>query len=156
METLERFLRQHPFCRDLEEQHLQLMVGCASNMRVDAGQFIFREGDPANELYLVRAGRVAVEFYAPERGPITLLTLGDGDPVGWSWLCPPYRWNFDARALALTRLIVLDGKCIRNKFEQDHKLGYELMKKSVLIVEQRLEAARLQLLNLYGAHAEAR
>ena len=156
METLERFLRQHPFCRDLDEKHLQLMVGCASNVRVDAGEFIFREGDSANEFYLIRAGRVAVEFFAAERGPITLLTLTDGDPLGWSWLLPPYRWNFDARALALTRLIVLDGTCIRNKFEQDYKFGYELMKKSVGIVEQRLEAARLQLLNLYGAHAEAR
>jgi len=156
METLERFLRQHPFCHDLDEKHVQLMLGCASNMRIDAGQFLFREGDPANEFYLIRSGRVAVEFYAAERGVITLLTLTDGDPLGWSWLLPPYRWNFDARALALTRAIVLDGRCIRNKFEQDYKLGYEIMKKSVGIVEQRLEAARLQLLNLYGVHAETR
>ena len=156
METLERFLRQHPFCRDLDEQHLQLMVGCASNVRHEPGEFLFREGDPANEFYLIRSGRVAVEFYAAERGVVTLLTLTDGDPLGWSWLLPPYRWNFDARALALTRAIVLDGKCIRNKFEQDYKLGYELMKRSVGIVEQRLEAARLQLLNLYGLHAETR
>jgi CRP/FNR family cyclic AMP-dependent transcriptional regulator len=156
MESLERFLRQHPFCRELDENHLQLMVGCASNMRVDPGQFFFREGDPANEFYLIRSGRVAVEFFAAQRGAITLLTLGDGDVLGWSWLFPPYRWNFDARALDLTRAIAFDGKCIRGKFEQDYKLGYEIMKRSVGIVEQRLEAARMQLLNLYGAHAESR
>jgi CRP/FNR family cyclic AMP-dependent transcriptional regulator len=156
MESLERFLRLHPFCRELDENHLQLMVGCASNMRVDAGQFFFREGDPANEFYLIRSGRVAVEFFAAQRGTITLLTLGDGDVLGWSWLFPPYRWSFDARALDLTRAIAFDGKCIRGKFEQDYKLGYEIMKRSVGIVEQRLEAARMQLLNMYGAHAESR
>ncbi|HLJ47331.1 MAG TPA: cyclic nucleotide-binding domain-containing protein [Bryobacteraceae bacterium] len=156
MESLERFLREHPFCRDLDENHLQLMVGCASNLRVDAGQFFFREGDPANELYLIRSGRVSVEFFAPGRGPISILTLGDGDPLGWSWLMPPYRWKFDARALNVTRALVLDGKCLRGKCEQDYKLGYDLMRKSVAIVEQRLEAARMQLLNLYGTHAEVR
>ena len=153
METLERFLREHPFCRGLDEKHLQLLVGCASNARFDAGEFLFRESEPANEFYLIRSGRVAIEFYAAERGAIYLLTLTDGDPLGWSWLLPPYRWNFDARALVTTRVIVLDGKCIRNKFEQDYKLGYEIMKRSVGIVEQRLEAARLQLLNLYGQPA---
>jgi CRP-like cAMP-binding protein len=156
MESLERFLRQHPFCRELDEQHLQLMVGCASNMRVDPGQHFFREGDPANEFYLIRSGRVSVEFFAAQRGTITLLTLGDGDVLGWSWLFPPYRWSFDARALDLTRAIAFDGKCIRGKFEQDYKLGYEIMKRSVGIIEQRLEAARMQLLNVYGAHAESR
>jgi len=153
MESLERILRQHPFCRDMDENHLQLMVGCASNLRVDAGQFIFHEGDPANELYLIRSGRVSLEFFAAERGVISILTLGEGDPMGWSWLVPPYRWKFDARALDLTRALVFDGECIRKKCEQDYKLGYDLMRKSVAIVEQRLEATRLQLLNLYGVPA---
>ena len=155
MESLERILRQHPFCRDMDEKHLQLMVGCASNMRVDAGQFIFHEGDPANELYLIRSGCVSLEFYAAERGVISILTLGEGDPLGWSWLVPPYRWKFDARAMELTRALVFDGKCLRNKCEEDYKLGYDLMRKSVAIVEQRLDATRLQLLNLYGSPAGA-
>lgn len=153
METLERFLRQHPFCRDMDEKHLQLMVGCASNMRIDAGQYIFREGGPADQFFLIRSGKVAVEFYAPQCGTITLLTLSDGDPLGWSWVCPPYTWSFDARAIELTRAILLDGKCIRGKFEQDFKLGYEIMRRSVNIIEKRLEAARLQLLNVYSAES---
>jgi CRP-like cAMP-binding protein len=73
--------------------------------------------------------------------------------LGWSWLFPPYRWHFDARALELTRAIALDGKCLREKCEEDHDLGYELVKRVAQIIMERLQATRLQLLDVYGVHA---
>lgn len=149
METLEAILAKHPFFDRLEQRHLDLLVGCASNVRVDAGQFILREGEEANHFYLIRHGKVALEIFAGHRGPITVETLEDGDIVGWSWLFPPYRWRFDARAVEITRAIVLDGKCLRTKSEQDHDLGYELLKRFARIVEERLQATRLQLLDVY-------
>ena len=151
METLERVLITHPFFQDMEDRHLQLVVGCASNVRFNAGQFIFRDGEEANHCYLIRQGKVALEAFTSERGPITILTLGESDLLGWSWLFPPYRWKFDARAAELTRAIALDGKCIREKAEQDHDLGYELMKRFARIMERALQATRMQLLNLYEA-----
>jgi CRP-like cAMP-binding protein len=93
---------------------------------------------------------VALEIVAPQRGPIIVETLGEGDILGWSWLIPPYNWHFDARAVELTRAIALDGKCLRTKCEADHDLGYELLKRFTNIMEQRLEATRLQLLDIYG------
>jgi CRP/FNR family cyclic AMP-dependent transcriptional regulator len=152
METLKNILAEHPFARDLAESHLALLTGCASNVRFDTGQVIFREGEEANQFYLVREGKLAVEMYAAERGAITVLTVGAGDVLGWSWLVPPYRWKFDARALEPTRSIALDGKCLREKAEQDHDLGYELLKRVAQIMEERLQATRLQLLNVYEVH----
>lgn len=149
METLEAILAKHPFFDRLEQRHLDLLVGCASNVRVDAGQFILREGEEANHFYLIRHGKVALEIFAGHRGPITVETLEDGDIVGWSWLFPPYRWRFDARAVEITRAIALDGKCLRTKSEQDHDLGYELLKRFARIMEERLQATRLQLLDVY-------
>ncbi len=153
METLERILAEHPFFSGLEERYLQLLVGCASNVRFDPGQFILRQGDEASQFYLIRHGRVALEIFAAERGPITVLTLGEGEVLGWSWLVPPYRWKFDARAIELTRAIALDGKCLRTKSEEDHHLGYELLKRFAAIIEERLEVTRLQLLNVYEVHS---
>ena len=149
MENLEGILAEHPFFAGLEPRHLQLLVGCASNVRFDAGQTIFREGEQANMFFLIRHGRVALDIYAAERGAITIDTLDEGDVLGWSWLVPPYHWQFDARAVELTRAIALDGKCLREKSEKDHDLGYELLMRFVQIIEQRLQATRLQLLNLY-------
>ena len=155
METLERILIEHPFFKGLETQYLQLIIGCASNVRFNAGQFIFREGEEANQFYLIRYGKVALEIFSPERGPITIQTLSEGEVLGWSWLFPPHHWHFDARALELTRAIALDGECLRKKCEEDHNLGYELTKRFAQIIEQRLEFTRLQLLDVYG-HAPSK
>jgi CRP-like cAMP-binding protein len=100
---------------------------------------------------MIRQGKVAIEILAPELGPITVQTVGEGDVLGWSWLIPPYRWRFGARAVELTRAITLDGKCLRQKSEEDHDLGYELLKRFSGIIVERLEATRLQLLDIYKA-----
>jgi len=152
METLQGILADHPFARGLNNHHLELLVGCASNIRFEAGQLVFREGEEANQFYLIREGKVAVELFASERGPITILTLGEGEVLGWSWLVPPYSWRFDARAIESTRAIALDGKCLREKSERDHDLGYELLKRIAHTMEERLQATRLQLLNVYEIH----
>jgi CRP/FNR family transcriptional regulator, cyclic AMP receptor protein len=148
--TLEHVLSEHPFAKDLKDEYVQLMVGCASNVRFDAGQFIFHEGEDANQFFLVRDGKIALEIFAAPRGPLTILTLEAGDVLGWSWLFPPFRWKFDARALEQTRALALDARCLRTKCEEDHDLGYELLKRFVMVVEQRLQATRFQLLNIYS------
>ncbi len=130
-----------------------MIVGCAANVRFEAGEYIFREGEDANQFYIIRHGKVALELFTPERGVLTIQTLGAGDVLGWSWLFPPYRWRFDARALELTRAIALDGTCLRNKCDEDHNLGYELVKRFAQIIIERLQATRLQLLDVYDAQA---
>ncbi|HNC43237.1 MAG TPA: cyclic nucleotide-binding domain-containing protein, partial [Acidobacteriota bacterium] len=107
MENLERYLAEHSFFKDIEPQYLKLLVGCASNVRFQPGQFLFRCGEEANSFYLIRHGRIAVELFAPNRGAITVQTVSEGEILGWSWLIPPYRWHFDAKATELTRAIAL-------------------------------------------------
>ena len=149
-QTLERILGEHPLLRGCAPQYIQLLAGCASNVRFDAGEIIFRQGEEANVFYLIRHGRVALEIPDSARGPIIIQTLMEGDVLGWSWAVTPYRWHFDARAVELTRAIALDGKCLREKCEVDHHLGYEVMRRVTHIVEHRLQATRLQLLDVYG------
>ena len=151
MRTLEGVLAKHPFFAGLDPGYLELAVGCALNRRVNAGEFIFREGEAADHFYLIREGKVALEVSAPGRGSLTIQTLGPGDVLGWSWLVPPYRWRFDARAAETTRVLVLDGKCVRDKCEADHAFGYELLKRVASVLGQRLDAARFQLLDVYSA-----
>jgi len=148
MQTLEPVIAAHPFFVGLKPEHVEIVTGCASNVRFDPGEFIFREGDPADRFYLLRQGTVALEINTPDRGPIVVQTLTAGDVLGWSWLVPPYRWRFDGRAIDLVRATALDGKCLRKKCEEDHDLGYDLMQRIAYVMEQRLQAARLQLLDL--------
>ncbi len=152
MQTLEAILAAHPFFKGLEPPYVQLITGCASNVRFHAGTYIFREGQAASHFYIIREGKVALETHAAERGPITIETIEAGEVLGWSWLFPPYRWHFDARVVEPTRAISLDGVCLREKAASDHDLGYELVKRVAHIMMQRLQATRLQLLDVYGLH----
>jgi CRP-like cAMP-binding protein len=149
MEGLQRILAEHPFFSGMEERLLQILAGCASNVRFEEGKVILREGEEADKFYLIRDGRVALQVFSDRRGPLTISTLQGGDILGWSWLTPPYRFKFTARTMETTRVISLDGKCLREKSENDNQLGYELLKRFVHIIDDRLQATRLQLLNVY-------
>ena len=150
VEGLDKILMQHPFFAGLETGIVQLVAGCARNLRFEAGQYLFHEGEPANEFYLIRHGNVALEILPPGQPPMVFSTLGEGEIVGASWLVPPYRWMFDARATELTRAIGMDAACLRNKCEADHHTGYEMMKRFLPVLLQRLQATRLQILDIYG------
>jgi CRP/FNR family cyclic AMP-dependent transcriptional regulator len=150
METLEPILAKHPFFEGLEKRYLELLTGCASNARFNAGQYLFRDGEEAKEFYIVRQGIIAVEIAVPGRGIVTIQTHDEGDVVGWSWLFSPYHWHFSGRAVELTRVIALDGECLRRKCEEDTALGYEFMKRFSHKIVRSLDMTRLQLLDLYG------
>lgn len=150
IKTLEPILKELGFFKGLEQKYLELLVGCASNVRFEANSYIAHEGEAANHFYIVRHGSVAVEIHDSSKGVRRLQTLGDNELLGWSWLFEPYKWHFDVRALTLTRAIALDGACLRNKCENDPALGYEFMKRFAGVIVERLEAMRLQVLDIYG------
>jgi CRP-like cAMP-binding protein len=135
----------------LDDRLLQLVAGCGVNEHVAAGAYLFREGEPAERFFLIRNGTVALEVVTPGRGAVVIETLHPGDVVGWSWLFAPYRWQFDGRAVVPTRTIAFDGLCLRTKCDADHDLGYELMRRFAAVAVERLQATRLQLLDVYAS-----
>lgn len=147
---LVEIIKAHPFFEGLDADYCGLLGGCAKNVRFKTGDDLLSEGGEANELYLVREGRVSLEIHAPGKPGIRFQTVGPGEVVGVSWLVRPYRWSYDARALEPVRAISLDAQCLRGKCDADHDLGYEMMNRFVPILVQRLQATRMQLLDLYG------
>jgi CRP/FNR family cyclic AMP-dependent transcriptional regulator len=150
METMEELLGGHPFFAGLGADAVRLMAGCASNVHFAAGDYIFGEGKAANRFFVIRHGRVALEIHSPVRGPLVVDTMDDGEVLGWSWLIPPYRYFGDARAVTAVSATALDGACLRGKCEADAELGYLLLKRVTAVIYQRLESARVRLLDLYG------
>ena len=149
-QTLEPLLRGHKFFAGLDSEYLTLLTGCASNAVFPADSFLFREGTPADAFFLIREGRLALEIAAPNRGPLVVQTLDAGDVAGFSWLIEPHRWEFDGRAVERVHAIQMDGACLRGKCDSDPRLGYELMRRFAGLATNRLQATRLQLLDVYG------
>lgn len=148
---LDVVLARQPFFNGLAPKYLELLAGCSTNVRFEDGEYLSREGAPADEFYLIREGRVAVEVASSERGAIMVQTIEPGAVFGYSWLIPPYRWTFDGRAVGPVFATALDGACLRGKCEEDRDLGYEMMKRFAQVMVDRLSATRLQMLDLYRA-----
>ena len=145
--ALEDTINRHPFVAGLKPEHLQVLADNAMMMHYEPGEIIFREGDPANRFYLICHGRVALESHQMDSEPVVVQEIGPGDVLGWSWLFPPYYWHFDARATEPTEAIFFYGTRLRQNCEEDHDLGYQLMKRTASVVIQRLQAARKRLLS---------
>lgn len=153
MRTIPELITDSPFFAGLDATVVERLAGCAQTARFDAGETLFRAGQSADTFFLIRHGVVAIELRAPTRGTITIETLGDGDVVGWSWLVPPYRWTFDARAAADTAAVSFDGACLRGKCGADPALGYALLQRVSHVMYERLQAARVRMLDVYGKPA---
>jgi CRP/FNR family cyclic AMP-dependent transcriptional regulator len=153
IEGMEKIVREHRFFADLDDDTVKLLAGCARNVVFKAGEYLFHTGDPANEFYLIRHGRVALDVVAPGRSAMSFQTVEKGEIVGVSWLLPPYKWIHDARAVDLVRAIGMDARCLRDKCDADHDVGYEMMLRFVPLLVSRLQATRMQLLDVYGKPA---
>ena len=152
-ESLVEELGRFEFFAGLAPEYVRFLAANAKKRNFVGQHVIHRQGDPATSFYVVSKGHVSIEVPAIQGPTLFLQHLGPSDLLGWSWLFPPYRWQFDALAIDPVRAIAIDGKCLREKCEKDHHLGYDLMKRFSRIMTLRLQAARLQLLDLYGDFA---
>ena len=146
--SLEDMLAEHPFFQGMSAEHLKILANAAMKAKFEAGQIIFREGDPANRFYLIQQGKVVLEAPRREATAVPFQIIGAGDVLGWSWLFPPFYSHFEARALEPTQSIFLHGTQLRKEAEQNHDLGYALMKRTVAVVMQRLQATRRRLVEI--------
>jgi CRP/FNR family transcriptional regulator, cyclic AMP receptor protein len=136
--------------RNLSPEQLKAVAELGEEVEFADGRALMIEGDPADAFFLIRDGFVALEMQAPA-GTITIETLHNGDPVGWSWLFEPYLTHFDARSRGTTRAIKFDAAALRRRSAEDAQLGYELMRSFTSVIVERLHATRLQLLDVYGS-----
>jgi CRP-like cAMP-binding protein len=148
--TLEGLIAGSTVFAGLSEAQLAVIAECATHDHFAIGERLFTHGEPADRFFLIRSGSVALEYPAPGSGTRVLETLHAREVAGWSWLFEPYQWQFDGRAVELTQVISFDGARLRAKCDADHELGYLLMHRFAESIIDRLQATRLQLLDVYG------
>jgi CRP/FNR family cyclic AMP-dependent transcriptional regulator len=143
-------LSQAQFFKGLPAPSLETLAGFAEQVRFPAGASLFKEGGDADSCYLVTGGDVALEIAIPGRGQHVIATIHAGEVLGWSWLFPPYTWTFDAQAFTEVDAIRFGAKDLWEAKTTDPVLGHELMTRFAAVLVDRLQATRLQLLDMYG------
>jgi CRP-like cAMP-binding protein len=143
---IEKRLAAHPFLKGMSPHHLELLALCAMPTEFEAGQIVLREGEPASGFYLIETGTVALETKTEDGKLVVIDTVSAGEPLGWSWLFPPYLWAFDARATAPCSAICLSGIMLRQHRDDDLTLSHELHRRASEVMVRRLQAARSKLI----------
>lgn len=152
MSSIQSQLAENPALKELSSEHLGILADCAHHVDFPTGKFLFWTEGSADRFYILQAGSVSLQVQPPYSKPILIGTVHSGDILGWSWLYPPYKWHFDAQATEPIEAIQLDARCVRQKCESDHELGYHLLRIFSKIMMDRLQATRLQLLDIYAKH----
>jgi len=147
-------LARHPFAQGLSEDHLDALASCAKLLVCMPGDFLWRQGEKPEVVYLVSSGHVALEIEIPNQGSLEVDSFESGDFLPWLWLGGEYRRHFDARATSPAEVIELDGKKLRELCDRDHEFGYQLLKRLARATEDRLQTARLKIMDLQG-HSRA-
>lgn len=143
-------LDRHRFFSHLPDELRRRLAGCANNVVFTTDRRLITEGGVADRFYAIRSGRVAVGVRRPNGSLALVQTLHAGDILGWSWLLPRHRWRFDAVAIETVHAIELDADCVRTYLSEHPQAGYDVAVAIAGVMEERLESARLRLLDLYG------
>ncbi len=154
MDMVSDYLSAHPFFKDFSDAQIKRIAEGTTQMQFMPGQYIFREEEDATAFYLIVSGLVSLEVNVPRRGPVTIERIDRGDVLGWSWLFPPHRWHFDARATEEIRALRINGEFLRKIMEEDRDLGFKIMQRIALIIEHRLQATRLKLMEVYEIYKD--
>ena len=140
---------KHPFVEGLTPEHCATLASLARPVSFAQGDMIFREGDARHEFFLLLNGRVALEMMAQGKA-LRVHTLEAGDELGWSSVLSGRGKFYQARALEPVGTIRFDGYVLLEKCRADHSFGYQIMHRLVGVVSERLQAARLQVLDSYS------
>jgi CRP-like cAMP-binding protein len=146
MTTAKRLLRALP------EGHRDRLLALSHEVSFPQDARIFEEHGRAERFWIIRSGSVTLDLRMPGRRPVAVQTLGTGDLLGWSWLFPPYEWDFGAEALSPVRAYEFDGARVRALCDEDPVLGYALMRAVAEILAHRVQTARTRLMDLYAPY----
>lgn len=152
MQNFRSALERHPFLRDMPPVFLKKIEDLASCKQFETGEFLFRQGQQATGFYLVLRGQVDLELFSASGGPVVLQRMREGEVIGWSWFVAPFLWRFDARAVEPTTVALLDAVQLEKDMRANHSLGYELLRRLVTVIAERLESARSELVERYAAY----
>jgi CRP-like cAMP-binding protein len=151
--TAEQALRRHPFVQTFGAPQIAKLATLAREASFAPGHVIFREGDECSEFYLIVSGLVALEIAAPGH-TFRIQTLRGGDEFGWSAMLMGRGKHFQARALEPVAALAFQGADLIAACEQDAAFGFAFMHRLLEVVSERLQATRLQLLDMYSPIAK--
>jgi CRP/FNR family transcriptional regulator, cyclic AMP receptor protein len=150
MRDLAKTLRDVEFFHGIANEHLERVAAISKIVEFPAHHVIFREDEPAKDVFIIIGGRVSLAFCAPTFGCRQLTEVGTGELIGWSPLVGRLRLSDTAQTMTPANAIAMDGQRILALCAEDPKFGFEFMHRAAQTLASRLNATRLQLFKMNG------
>lgn len=133
----------------LPQKQRERLMELAREVSFPEDATIFEAGGTADRFWVIRSGDVYLYQQVTPIRRMKVASLGAGDLLGWSWLFPPYRWDFSAEAFSPVRAYEFDGPAVLALCVEDPLLGLSLVRSVAEVLAHRLEMTRGQLLEQY-------
>ncbi|KUN41672.1 cyclic nucleotide-binding domain-containing protein [Streptomyces longwoodensis] len=130
-----------------QRQHLMTL---AREVSFPEDTRVFEAGGRADRFWVIRSGSVSLDQQVTTHQRVTVASLSAGDLLGWSWLFPPYRWDFGAEAFSPVRAYEFEAQPVLKLCEEDPALGLSLVRIVAEILAHRLEMTRGKLMEQYA------
>jgi len=138
-----------PWFIDLKPTQVERLVTIAGIREVDQGDILFHEGDREDFMYVILEGQVSLHNFVPSHGDLYIYTADPLDILGWSSMTPVVRQRTATGcALSPVRLLTFDSEALRRMCDEDHDLGYLIMKRLSNLVASQYLVTRLVLYDL--------
>jgi len=138
-------LRRYPYFKAATDESLRELAMLCEEKRFAPGQFLFRDHEPAEHVFILTQGEVDIQYELQGEEHRTVDTRVSGDLLVWSAIVHPYRTTAFGVATRPTTALAIDALKLRELCEKDHELGYDLFKEVAHVMSQRLQGARVQL-----------
>ncbi|MGY6554993.1 MAG: Crp/Fnr family transcriptional regulator [Wenzhouxiangella sp.] len=147
---IKQYLADKGIFTGLAESHLDVLAAHATERSLGADEALARQGDAAENFYLVVEGALVIEVPAITGPRLEITRLAPGEVFGWSWLIAPYVWHFNARAAGPTRVLEFDGKALLALCEKDASFGYPVLRRFSELMARRLDAAQRKMMDQWS------
>lgn len=131
-----------------ELKQLEFRTKCRS---VEDGEFLCREGETGDEVYMILSGRARVEAKVPDSSEAEVLAaLDEGEFVGEMVMLGQYYRSASVIAEEDLEVLVWSKDDLDAVFEQNHHIGYVVMRNLANSLADRLKVADTSLMARRG------
>ena len=150
--SLIQTLRDTKFLRDFAPQFVEQIAKVAKLRSFKKGEILFDEGQTADKLHLIVSGSVLLKVCTAETGCKDILTVGEGELLGWSSLTDERKYVAKAVAMEPVEVIQIEGYKMREICDSDPRFGYEFLRRAMMALAKRLSETWRQLGIVYLPH----
>ena len=139
---------------DLTDEMLDKLIPLAQELHIEEREYVFKEGDTVENLYVIKRGTVLIEQRLTDKMTVTAGTVTVGEAFGFSSLFEEGTYSTNAVCADQCTLIVLNGEAVMDLLKKDHTMGFFVMKNINVVFGTRIQRRTEQFLRAVTSHPE--